>query len=300
MSVPSFSIESKQTFLEKLKNNKVIIAGVLGLIVLGVVGYILYIKLYKKKNPVDCKLSDNWDWDSCNCGNPDSNKMGYTIGHRNILQQGSDGGKACPDPTSDELFQRKLCSCGSGLPITTPPGTTITTMPPGTTITTMPPETTITTMPPETTITTMPPETTITTMPPETTITTMPPTPLTSFPNDGDIIIIELVNSSLPSNIFLYSPDNTNLTGSSTPSAFKVIKSGNGFLFNLVGSNRYLTTRNFSTNGILSENAGVYNIIKEVYFKIAREQIDYPYPLPFGLMYDNKPVLDFKFWKLNN
>ena len=291
MSVPSFSIESKQTFLEKLKNNKVIIAGVLGVIVLGVVVYILYIKLYKKKNPVDCKLSDNWDWDSCNCGNPDSNKMGYTIGHRNILQQGSDGGKACPDPTSDELFQRKLCSCGSGLPITTPPGTTITTMSPGTTITTMPPETTITTMPPETTITTMPPETTI---------TTMPPTPLTSFPNDGDIIIIELVNSSLPSNIFLYSPDNTNLTGSSTPSAFKVIKSGNGFLFNLVGSNRYLTTRDFSTNGILSENAGVYNITKEVYFKIAREQIDYPYPLPFGLMYDNKPVLDFKFWKLNN
>jgi hypothetical protein len=55
--------------------------------------------------------------------------MGYTIGHRNILQQGSDGGKACPDPTSDELYQRKLCSCGSGFPITTPPSTITT--PPG-------------------------------------------------------------------------------------------------------------------------------------------------------------------------
>jgi len=117
MSIPSISIESNSSLMEKIKNNKGTIIGVIvGLVVLGVVGYVLYVKFYKKKkNPVDCQISDNWYWDSnCNCDSPDSSGMGYKTGHKNIIQEGSDGGKACPDPTSDDLFRRESCSCGSG------------------------------------------------------------------------------------------------------------------------------------------------------------------------------------------
>ena len=94
--------------LEKIKNNKSIVVVIL--VVLGGIVYVLYVKLYKK-NPVDCQISNNWEWDLCNCNNPDSSGMGYSIGRKTIIRQESNGGKACPDPTSDALFKREKCSC---------------------------------------------------------------------------------------------------------------------------------------------------------------------------------------------
>jgi len=124
--------------------------------------------------------------------------------------------------------------------------------------------------------------------------------PLTSYPNDGDIIALEFIINGVPANIFLYSPDMTNLTGSSTTlSTFKVQKTNQGFLFNLIGSNKYLTSLDFSTNFIVSQNADILTLIKNQYFELQRQQSDYPYPLNLGIIYNNIPIGDFRFWKLN-